>query len=84
MDVQMPNMDGLAATRRIREIESTDEKQEYHSFANRATSIPIVGLTAHARQEDEQMCYDAGMNGFLAKPIEREKLVKELKSVKRG
>jgi CheY-like chemotaxis protein len=81
MDVQMPNMDGLTATRKIREIESSEERNNYIALADRRKAIPIVGLTAHARKEDEEMCYEAGMDGFLAKPIVREKLNKALQTI---
>jgi len=78
MDVQMPNMDGHAATRRIREIESSEERKEYKSLSEENKPITIIGLTAHARKEDEQQCYDAGMDRFLTKPIVRAKLIEEL------
>ncbi|MBI5556072.1 MAG: response regulator [Deltaproteobacteria bacterium] len=75
MDVQMPNMDGHTATRKVRELEASAQKDEYASLAGRAAPLCIVGLTAHARKEDEQQCYDAGMNDFLTKPIIKDKLV---------
>lgn len=56
MDVQMPGLDGLTATRRIR----ADRLQK---------GIPIIALTANARSEDEQACRDAGMDDFLSKPF---------------
>ena len=65
MDIQMPEMDGLEATKRIREI--PDNK-----------NLPIIALTANAMDEDEQMCRLAGMNGFITKPIDAEKLFKIL------
>ncbi|MCC7263356.1 MAG: response regulator [Candidatus Latescibacteria bacterium] len=64
MDVQMPRMDGLSATAAIRR-----QEQE------RGGHLPIVGLSAHARQEDRQRCLDAGMDGYLAKPIDRAELL---------
>ena len=75
MDVQMPNMDGHTATRKIREIEASAEKDHYATLAGRVRPLNVVGLTAHARKEDEQQCYDAGMDGFLTKPIIKDKLI---------
>ena len=63
MDVQMPEMNGLEATARIREREC----QTGHH-------VPIIGLTAYAMREDEQKCLEAGMDGFLAKPISIQEL----------
>jgi PAS domain S-box-containing protein len=59
MDVQMPEMDGLTATRTIRKME------EERGMEN----TPIIGLTAHALVADKQKCIDAGMNDYLSKPI---------------
>jgi PAS domain S-box-containing protein len=59
MDVQMPEMDGLEATAEIRRRE-----------ANGKTHLPIVALTAHAFAEDRVRCLDAGMDDFVAKPLE--------------
>lgn len=78
MDVQMPKMDGLEATRKIREIEASSERMEYVGLAG-VDDADIVGLTAHAGKEDKQMCYDAGMNGFLSKPIVKDKLAEILR-----
>ena len=61
MDVQMPEMDGLAATRSIR--------------ARRFAQLPIVALTANAFPEDVKMCREAGMSDFLAKPLRKAALV---------
>lgn len=73
MDVQMPEMDGLTLTRRIRDLEAAGG-EGYQALTNRPGPLPIVGLTAHASEEDEQLCYRAGMNAFMSKPIDLEKL----------
>ena len=65
MDVQMPVMDGLEATRRLRS-----------DPANAA--LPIIALTAHALAEDRARCLEAGMNDYLTKPIEQDKLLAAL------
>ena len=62
MDVMMPKMDGLAATRAIRALDRPD-----------AARIPIIAMTGNAFQEDVQECLDAGMNAHLAKPIDMAK-----------
>ena len=61
MDMQMPVMDGLTATHRIRQNSAW-------------AALPVVAMTANASVEDEQRCRDAGMTGFLAKPVEPEQL----------
>jgi signal transduction histidine kinase/ActR/RegA family two-component response regulator len=66
MDVQMPVLDGLAATRRIRERES------------RSRNTPIIALTANALEGDQRLCLEAGMDGFLAKPVQAEQLFQAL------
>ena len=63
MDVQMPVLDGLDATRRIRELEGTAD-----------TPILIVAVTAHAMTGDRGRCIDAGMDDYVSKPIKREEL----------
>ena len=64
MDVQMPVLDGLAAATLIREKEVA-----------RGGHVPIIALTAHAMPEDRQQCIDAGMDDYLSKPIDLEKLL---------
>ncbi|UFS69759.1 response regulator [Geomonas sp. RF6] len=59
MDVQMPQVDGLAATREIREKERT-----------RGGHIPIVAMTGHTSAEDEKACLEAGMDICLSKPVD--------------
>lgn len=82
MDIQMPNMDGMTATRKIRELEDNPGlSKQYASLNGRETPLPIIGLTAHVRKKDKQACYDIGMNGFLTKPIVRDKLLTTLLAV---
>lgn len=63
MDLQMPNMDGLEATKSIRASSHPEAK-----------SIPIIALTANTFQEDRDMTRAAGMNDFLAKPLDMEQI----------
>lgn len=63
MDVQMPEMDGLAATRMIRELEK-----------KRCTHVPIVAMTAYAMQSDKDMCLSAGMDGYISKPFRLDEI----------
>jgi CheY-like chemotaxis protein len=62
MDCQMPDLDGYAATRRIRELEIGGVR------------VPIVALTAHATDGAEHECRAAGMDDYLSKPLDRGKL----------
>ena len=82
MDVQMPNMDGHVATRRIRELETSADRDDYAALAGRARPLYVVGLTARARKEDERQCYDAGMDGFLTKPIIKDKLIDLIEKIR--
>jgi PAS domain S-box-containing protein len=68
MDIQMPGLDGIETTKRIRVNEATQ--------AGRRT--PILALTANTLVEDRYACFEAGMDGFLVKPLDREKLVEAL------
>jgi len=68
MDLHMPGMDGLEATRRIRTLEAETG----------APRTPILALTANAFAEDRDACLDAGMDGFLVKPLDRERLAAAL------
>jgi signal transduction histidine kinase/CheY-like chemotaxis protein/streptogramin lyase len=71
MDVQMPVMDGLAATRAIRDREEREGSPR----------LPIVALTARAMREDVRACWDAGMDGFVSKPVDRDQLVATIDDV---
>jgi two-component system sensor histidine kinase/response regulator len=70
MDLQMPVMGGLEATRKIR---ASEEQSGRH--------VPILAMTAHAAAQDEKRCLEAGMDGYLTKPIRREVLRKEIDRV---
>lgn len=67
MDCKMPVMDGIEATRRIR---------DYEGGSTRHT--PIIALTANALAEDRQTCFEAGMDDFLSKPIQPHVLMRKL------
>ena len=71
MDVQMPAMDGLEATGviRARELEVAPIRN-----GQPARRIPIIAMTAHALKGDRERCIEAGMDDYLSKPIEPEKL----------
>ena len=62
MDMRMPNMDGLEATRKIR------------ALPNVSKALPIVALTANAFDDDRNACFDSGMNDFMTKPVSAEEL----------
>lgn len=67
MDIQMPNMNGYEATRRIRQFENVKK-----------ASIPILAMTANAFEEDKKMAMEAGMNGHISKPIDVNVLENEI------
>jgi signal transduction histidine kinase/CheY-like chemotaxis protein len=69
MDINMPVMDGITATEKIREL----------SFPK--NQVPILALTANAMMEDKERCMKAGMNGFISKPIKLERLIQELDTI---
>ena len=62
MDMRMPNMDGLEATRKIR------------AMGSRTADLPIIALTANAFDDDRNACFDSGMNDFMTKPVSAEEL----------
>ena len=67
MDIQMPNMNGYEATRRIRQFKNSKK-----------AGIPILAMTANAFEEDKKMAMDAGMNGHVSKPIDVNVLEKQI------
>jgi PAS domain S-box-containing protein len=71
MDVQMPEMDGLEATLAIRQREKSS-----------GGHLPIVAMTAHAMQGDEERCVAAGMDGYISKPIDIKELISVVKRVR--
>jgi CheY-like chemotaxis protein len=71
MDVQMPEMDGLEATRRIRGLDPKGLK-----------AIRIVAMTANATDADRQLCFDAGMDDYISKPVRIEELMRALSEAK--
>jgi PAS domain S-box-containing protein len=80
MDVQMPEMDGLEATRRIRNQESApSDLRPLTSDLRRRGPIPIIAMTAHAMQGDRDVCLAAGMDDYVSKPIRPEALAEVLK-----
>lgn len=64
MDIQMPKMNGYEATRLIRELPGA--------------SVPIIAMTAHAMKGDEEKCLEAGMNGYVSKPVNQDRLFQTL------
>ncbi|MBA3544754.1 MAG: PAS domain S-box protein [Chthoniobacterales bacterium] len=69
MDLQMPEMDGFEATRLVREKESACGRR-----------TPIVAMTAHAMQGDRERCLAAGLDGYLAKPVDKAKLFETIRA----
>jgi len=70
MDIQMPVMDGLEATRQIRE----KEKQS-------GGHVPIIAITANTLPQDQELCVQAGMDDYVAKPVEINKLFTALQRI---
>ena len=68
MDIQMPQLDGIETTKRIRSLEAGQPGRR----------TPILALTANTLVEDRYACFEAGMDGFLIKPLDREKLAEAL------
>jgi len=72
MDVQMPEMDGLEATRQIREWESHNPQPATRNSQPVTRHSPIVAMTANAMKGDREKCLKAGMDDYVSKPIKRE------------
>jgi two-component system sensor histidine kinase/response regulator len=70
MDVQMPDMGGLEATRAIRDAESQGQGH-----------IPIIGVTAHALQGDRERCLEAGMDDYISKPFRASELFEAVENI---
>jgi CheY-like chemotaxis protein/HPt (histidine-containing phosphotransfer) domain-containing protein len=70
MDIQMPEMDGLTATRKIRESEKETQQR-----------LPIIAMTAHAMKGDRERCIEAGMDGYVSKPISSRDLAEAIASI---
>jgi CheY-like chemotaxis protein len=68
MDIQMPQLDGIETTKRIRSLEADQP----------GCRTAILALTANTLIEDRYACFEAGMDGFLIKPLDREKLAEAL------
>jgi signal transduction histidine kinase/CheY-like chemotaxis protein len=69
MDIQMPGMDGLSATKAIRSLADSPDVD-----SRRRARVPIIALTAHAMRGDSERCLAAGMDAYLSKPIEADRL----------
>lgn len=70
-DISMPEMDGMEATRKIREVEATRGKAR----------IPIVAMTAHAMDGDEQRIFEAGVDHYMTKPLKKAALLAQIESI---
>ena len=68
MDIAMPQLNGIETTKRMRSLEVGEQVHR----------TPILALTANTLVEDRYACFEAGMDGFLIKPLDREKLAEAL------
>jgi CheY-like chemotaxis protein len=69
MDVQMPGMDGIEATRIIRDGESSVRQHD----------IPVIAMTAYTAPEDQKACFDAGMNDYVSKPLDMDSFLAKIR-----
>jgi CheY-like chemotaxis protein len=74
MDLQMPEMDGYEAARRIRAF----EEQRRTLLSEHLKGVPIIAMTANVFREDIEKCLDAGMNDHVGKPLELNKVLEKL------
>ena len=74
MDIQMPEMDGFEATAAIREREKSQV----------GSHVPIIAMTAHAMAGDRERCLEAGMDGYVSKPINVQELTEALENLTRA
>ena len=106
MDVQMPEMDGLEATRKIRELESvsanadtdvwetevkgqrteirgqkTEDKTQASNLQPPTSNVPIIAMTAHVVKGDRERCLEAGMDEYVSKPIDADKLFEAIEKL---
>jgi len=72
MDIQMPDMNGIEATKAIRQLEALEQKGSH---------IPIIAVTAFALEQDRKNCTEAGMDDFLAKPYKPHELEQKIDEV---
>jgi CheY-like chemotaxis protein len=70
MDIQMPEMDGISATVAVREKERET-----------GNHLPIIAVTAHAMKGDKERCFEAGMDGYITKPIRVPELLAAIEQV---
>jgi CheY-like chemotaxis protein len=77
MDIQMPEINGYEATKEIRKLEKEHENSQSpyrNSEARLLDHVPIIAMTAHAMKGDKETCLEAGMDDYVSKPIDRNKV----------
>ncbi len=74
MDINMPLLDGMQATRAIRE----------HENGSGSVRIPVIALTAHAFKEEQDACLEAGMDSFLSKPFTEKEVLRVIEAQLKG